>query len=393
MYLQILVVKKVNAGGYINSTLPTTPVMMLYDVMPKNTYPCRVQQFQLYQSISDSEQLTPLAMSEGYFVDRKHLYLDKLFWGLVTSCHILHKHRIFDAYGHVSVRNPDNPSTFFLPSNQAPALLDSVEGIVEYDIEGGNPVGETTKSHYVERFIHSEIYKRYPGINAVVHSHCHDILPFCITDVPLKASIHMAGFLGVDGAPVWDIQTAYSSDDSRRDLLVRSTAHGKSLAAALRPETSAGFVYSKVRAALPAALTSSGVLPGRKADEGKPENLVVLMRGHGFTTCAESLEMAVFQAIYTKEAASVHTLGLSLLTSKDLEGTVEGKIGEDGKISGGKIRSKDLANIKFLSDREANDAHQMALDSMMRPWALWVREVEVDPLYQNKVKKEGEERS
>src|ERR1700759_2024712 len=111
-------------------------------------------------------------MSTGYFGNRELLYLDNLFLGLITSSQILHKHGVFDAYGHVSVRNPDNPSNFFMPRNNPPALISSADDIVEYRIEDGNPAEETTKTHFAERFIHSEMYKRFPGINAVVHSHC-----------------------------------------------------------------------------------------------------------------------------------------------------------------------------------------------------------------------------
>lgn len=93
-------------------------------------------------------------MSTGYFGKRELLYLDNLFWGLITSSHILHKYGIFDAYGHVSVRNPDNPSTFFMPSNMAPALLTSVDDLVEYNVEDAAPTEETKKPGYVERYIH-----------------------------------------------------------------------------------------------------------------------------------------------------------------------------------------------------------------------------------------------
>jgi ribulose-5-phosphate 4-epimerase/fuculose-1-phosphate aldolase len=136
-------------------------------------------------------------MSTGYFGKRSKLYLDDLFWGLITSSHILHYHGILDAYGHVSVRNPDDPNSFFMPMNMAPALLSSADHIVEYKVEDASPADKDEKRMgYSERCIHSEVYKKFPSINAVAHSHCGDVLPFTITGVPLKASIHMAGFLG-----------------------------------------------------------------------------------------------------------------------------------------------------------------------------------------------------
>jgi hypothetical protein len=99
-------------------------------------------------------------MSLEYFSNRKLLYLDNLHWGLITASQILHKHGIFDALGHVSVRNPDNADAFFLPYNCAPALLKSAEDLVEYKVDDASPVEETDKKHYAERFIH-----RYQDLN------------------------------------------------------------------------------------------------------------------------------------------------------------------------------------------------------------------------------------
>src|ERR1700753_3984154 len=104
-------------------------------------------------------------MSEGYFGSRDKLYLDDLHWGLITCSHILHHHGIVDAYGHVSVRNPDNPKTFFLSRNMPPALMSSVDDIVEYQIENSEPVEKDAPNGFAERCIHSEILKKFPSVN------------------------------------------------------------------------------------------------------------------------------------------------------------------------------------------------------------------------------------
>jgi len=324
-------------------------------------------------------------MSSGYFGQRELLYLDNLFWGLITSSHILHKHGIFDAYGHVSVRNPDNEATFFLPVNKAPALLSSAEEIVEYKIEDGESADKTDKKHFSERFIHSEIYKKFPTVNAVIHSHCSDVLPYCINNVPLKAPIHTVGFLGSSPVPVWDITPAYSSSDKQHDLLVRTATQGHALAAAFKPSKSTTYIYSAMRSALPSQLTGSSLTP--EVSNG-PAHLVVFMRGHGFTTCADSLEAAVYQAIYTKEAATVTTTALltrSAYEEEEVSGNVD--VQGSGKIKDGKVKAVGKG-LKVLSDREAGDAALFNKDTMMRPWDMWVRETEVDPFYVNEVKKE-----
>lgn len=77
-----------------------------------------------------------------------------------------------------------------------PALVSSPDDLVEYHVDSADAVEKSAKPGYIERYIHSEIYKRYPNINSVVHSHSSDVLPYCISGVPLKNTIHMAGFLG-----------------------------------------------------------------------------------------------------------------------------------------------------------------------------------------------------
>lgn len=54
-----------------------------------------------------------------------------------------------------------------------------------------------TVGGYAERYIHSAILKAYPDINAVVHSHAEDVLPYTVLDsISPEPVYHMAGFLG-----------------------------------------------------------------------------------------------------------------------------------------------------------------------------------------------------
>ena len=79
---------------------------------------------------------------------------------LITANHILHNHHVLDAYGHISLRNPNNPQTFFLSHSIAPALVTSPSDIVEYNIEDASPVQDGVSKGYNERCIHSEILKK-----------------------------------------------------------------------------------------------------------------------------------------------------------------------------------------------------------------------------------------
>jgi ribulose-5-phosphate 4-epimerase/fuculose-1-phosphate aldolase len=111
---------------------------------------------------------------------------DELFSNLITANHILHHQKVLDAYGHISVRNPQNPATFFISRSLAPALVSCREDIEEYYVEDANPVNKEVPQGYVERFIHSELYKRYSDVNSVIHSHSEAVIPFSISSVPVR---------------------------------------------------------------------------------------------------------------------------------------------------------------------------------------------------------------
>jgi len=112
-----------------------------------------------------------------------------LFSTLITANHILHHHAVLDAYGHISVRNPQNSATFFVSKSLAPALVSCREDIEEYYVEDASPVNKDAPKGYAERFIHSEVYKRYKDVNSVIHSHSEAVIPFSVSSVPVCISI------------------------------------------------------------------------------------------------------------------------------------------------------------------------------------------------------------
>jgi ribulose-5-phosphate 4-epimerase/fuculose-1-phosphate aldolase len=188
---------------------------------------------------------------------------------LVVANRILADRGIIDAYGHASMRHPGNPNRYLMARAIAPALV-TAEDIMELDLDS-NPVDRRNRSMFVERFIHGEIYKLRPDVNAVVHTHSMGVIPFGISQVPLKPVIHTASFLHV-GVPVWEIREA----GGVTNMLVNSAALGKSLAEKL-------------------------------AD--KP---VVLMRGHGNVVVGGSIRVAVARAVFTDENARMQAVAISL---------------------------------------------------------------------------------
>src|SRR3984957_15799993 len=188
---------------------------------------------------------------------------------IVVGSRILADFGVVDGFGHVSARDPKNPSRFLMSRSLAPALV-TADDIMEFDLDG-NAVDAKGRSVFLERFIHSEIYKARPDVMAVVHTHSPGVIPFGVSQVPLRPMYHGPSFLAA-GVPVWDIR----KDFGETDMLVRDTQRGKSLAQTLGD---------------------------------KP---VVLMRGHGDVAVGPSVKMAVFRAYYTDVNARLQSQAIAL---------------------------------------------------------------------------------
>jgi ribulose-5-phosphate 4-epimerase/fuculose-1-phosphate aldolase len=189
---------------------------------------------------------------------------------LVAANRVLAEKGVLDALGHVSVRDPHNPNHYWMSRSLAPALV-TPSDIMEFDLDS-NPIDRQGQSLYVERFIHGEIYKARPDVNAIVHSHSPTVIPFSVTKVPLRPVLHNASFLAF-GAPVFDTRTVSANSD----LLIRTPALGAALAKAL----------------------------GTTA-------VVVLLRAHGDAVVASSLPDAVFRAYYTEVNARQQEQAIAL---------------------------------------------------------------------------------
>ena len=88
--------------------------------------------------------------------------LDTVIKDLVIANRILAREEVVDAYGHVSIRNPDNPKHFFLSRSVSPELVER-DDIVELGLDG-QPVRDEKRALYLERFIHAAIYEARPDI-------------------------------------------------------------------------------------------------------------------------------------------------------------------------------------------------------------------------------------
>jgi HCOMODA/2-hydroxy-3-carboxy-muconic semialdehyde decarboxylase len=193
---------------------------------------------------------------------RRERPLDKDFIDdLVAANRTLARLSVLDAFGHVSVRDPRNPHRYVISRSIAPESVTAADILVlDLDSQTVDPRDEG-KLLYRERFIHGEIYKARPDVNAVVHSHSPTVVPFTVTQAKLRPLLHNAGFLGL-GVPLFEIRKSVGDGT---DLMILTPSLGKDLAKKLGPDAA-----------------------------------VVLMRGHGDSVVGPSLPNAVFRAYYTE---------------------------------------------------------------------------------------------
>lgn len=255
------------------------------------------------------------------------LLLDGYHRKFIDGSHVLHMNGVLDAFGHLSFRHPFQSDIFIMSHSIAPATVSSPSDLIAYRVDDAEPVKATKHKGYEERRIHSEIYKRHRNIHAIVHSHSEAVVPYSISGVPLKACYHMAGFLGGEGAAVFDMSLHRDPVESG-DMLVRTEKSGAALA--------------------------------KMFDN---DNSVTLMRGHGFTVAAESIETVVMWAIYTQKNAVIENIAAGLQSTHHQEAKQNG--------------------LSYLSQEECVASKSMARRTVQRPWQLWVREVEACGLYVN----------
>lgn len=147
---------------------------------------------------------------------------------VVLANRILAHEHIFDYLGHVTVRNPENPETFFISRSLAPEQV-TEHDILEVDFEG-NVLTRTTHKPYSERIIHGAVYKARPDVNAVIHAHPQPLVILSVTDIPVRILTHSAAVF-YEGVPVYDEYDLKSSNSS--GMLVRSREEGERVARTL----------------------------------------------------------------------------------------------------------------------------------------------------------------
>ena len=193
---------------------------------------------------------------------------------LVTAYKILLNEDVLDSFGHVSVRSATDPDRFLMPYALPPSLV-RAEDVIEYTVSGQPARRSGGRKVNGERYIHGEIYKARPDVQAVIHSHSQAVIPFSVAGVALRPVIVQAGFLPLE-TPNFEIRDARGNE---RGMQITTIARGAALAKTL------------------------GNAP------------VALMRGHGNVVVGSSVKQATVYAVYADINARMQAAALALKTS------------------------------------------------------------------------------
>lgn len=188
---------------------------------------------------------------------------------LAAANRILARENVLDAFGHVSVRHPDDPLRFYLSRSLPPELV--TEGdIIEFDLDS-QPVASCDASLYSERVIHGAIYRARPEVTAICHHHAAAVLPFCLArDLKLRVVTQLGATMGAD-IPMWDQRDEFGATNH----LVTRAEEANSLAHSLGPHA------------------------------------MILMKRHGATVVGKDLRELAFRSIYSCRDAELQLRALT----------------------------------------------------------------------------------
>jgi HCOMODA/2-hydroxy-3-carboxy-muconic semialdehyde decarboxylase len=194
---------------------------------------------------------------------------------LVTANHILAHHGVLDAFGHVSMRHPEQPDQYIISRSLSPAYVSEAD-LQCYRVSGELVSGDE-RPGYVERPIHAAVYEARPDVMAICHNHSPSVIPYGVTGVTLRPMFHTGALIGAD-IPTWDIADEWGDTD----LLVRTMDQGRSLARTLGPRTTA------------------------------------LMRGHGSVVAGPNLKVIAGACIYLERNALLQMQAMAMGTVRFL---------------------------------------------------------------------------
>lgn len=132
--------------------------------------------------------------------------IDQLKDQLVTANRILANEGIIEGFGHVSARHPDGDK-ILISRSLSPGLV-TQDDIMTMTLEG-TIVENGDDESYLETVIHRAIYRNREDVDAVVHHHASDVMPFVATNTEIRPVFHLAALFH-EGVPTFsDYDTEY----------------------------------------------------------------------------------------------------------------------------------------------------------------------------------------
>lgn len=237
---------------------------------------------------------------------------------LALANRIVANEGVIDAFGHVSMRHPDNPGRYLLSRSRAPELV-TPDDFVEYDLDS-QPIRDPGVGQYSERVIHGEIYKARPEVMSVCHHHAPAFMPLLATGADYVPVFHLGAVGGIK-PPYWDQQDEFGDTN----MLVIKPEEGASLARALG------------------------------------QGWMVLMRRHGVTVAGTSVKDCVFRCVYSAHNAGYQVRALAI--GGDVASLSPGETQLAGQISAkttGLMRSWEYWSMRVANKGGVAPAAQVA---------------------------------
>ncbi|WP_299772612.1 class II aldolase/adducin family protein [uncultured Pseudoteredinibacter sp.] len=205
--------------------------------------------------------------------------IDGLKSELIIANKILSNQGVFDAFGHISFRVPSGPGAFIMSYSKSPELV-TLDDLAVYD-KLGEPLHQSERVSFRERYIHSELYQSRPDVMAVCHHHSDAIIPYTVTNTPMRPVVLVAATIG-SKIPTWD------------------------------PKDYLPFVNSAEK--------------GRDFAKSMGDATVALLRGHGCTVVGAGIREVVMTSIYLQRNALMLSQSLALGKVKSLSETEISKL-------------------------------------------------------------------
>lgn len=155
--------------------------------------------------------------------------------------------------GHISVRLPDDPNRFLMKASKIGLEEITADNLIVCDLSGEKLEGDHGRHNEV--YIHSEVLRARPDVNAVVHTHAPYAVMFSALGKPLQPIGH-PGSIFSHGLPVFSETTE----------LITTRERGMAVARDL-------------------------------GDHG-----ALLLQNHGIVTAAASIEQAIYLALSLENA-------------------------------------------------------------------------------------------